>query len=82
MRKKSDKYDLDSEPRGFHLLTNDDYSSSPVKSREYNLLEKKNDKPRDMNREYLVSNIGLIYNFYQKIFCIIKRTTMILIKIY
>ncbi len=54
IRKKSDKYDFDRdlEPRGFHLLTNDDYRSSPVKSRDYNLLEKKSDKPRDINREY------------------------------
>jgi hypothetical protein len=54
-RKKSEKHiDRDSDLRGFNLLTNDDYKSSPVKSRDYNLLEKKQDKPRDMNKEYLI----------------------------
>jgi hypothetical protein len=52
-RKKSEKLILnrDSEPRGFNLLTNDDYKSSPIKSREYNLLEKNKDKQRDINKE-------------------------------
>ena len=54
-RKKSDKLNIrDSEPRGFNLLTNDDYKSSPVKSRDYNLLEKKSDKQRDINKEYFI----------------------------
>ncbi len=80
LEKPVNKPDRESDPRGFNLLA-DEFKNSPVKSKDYNLLSK-NDKPKDINKEYNILNSDSICNFYQKIYYIIRKIITNQIKTY